>query len=73
MPTMEEAMSLVEPKKNRDMLYIEHVFDKKQEWIWTSDLGIASSGWVGDFYVGGCIDGGFIILSNAVVYLRAVR
>ena len=73
LPTMEEAMSLMEPKRNRDMLYIDRVFDKKQDWIWTSDLDIASSGWVVDFYAGGFIDGGFVIISNSVVYVRAVR
>ncbi|MDR4497137.1 MAG: DUF1566 domain-containing protein [Candidatus Scalindua sp.] len=73
LPTMEESMSLLEPKKNRDMLYIDRVFDKKQEWIWTSDLDITLRGWVVDFYAGGCIDGGFVILSNSFVYVRAVR
>ncbi|MGH7597802.1 MAG: DUF1566 domain-containing protein [bacterium] len=37
LPTLEEAMSLMEPSKNSDGLYIDSKFDEKQTWIWTSD------------------------------------
>jgi len=38
LPTLEEAMSLIEPKKNQGDLYIDERFDSKQKWIWTADL-----------------------------------
>ncbi len=37
LPTLEEAMSLMEPKKNQSGLYIDEHFDAKQQWIWTAD------------------------------------
>jgi hypothetical protein len=36
LPTLEEAVSLLEPSK-RNGLYIDPVFSKKQGWIWTGD------------------------------------
>lgn len=36
LPTLEEAMSLMEPTKHGD-LYIDPIFDSKQSWIWTCD------------------------------------
>lgn len=38
LPTLEEGMSLMEPSKNKNGLYINSIFDKVQGWIWTSDL-----------------------------------
>jgi hypothetical protein len=38
LPTLEEAMSLMEPTKNNDNRYIDSVFDKTQKGIWTSDI-----------------------------------
>ena len=37
-PTLEEAMSLVEPNKQRG-LYINQIFDNNQKNIWTCDFG----------------------------------
>jgi len=37
LPTLEEAMSLMEPKKNKANLYIDKRFDSKHTWIWTAD------------------------------------
>jgi len=36
LPTLEEAMSLMEPVSKNDR-YINPIFDKKQYWVWTSD------------------------------------
>jgi len=38
LPTLEEAMSLMEREKKNDNLYIDSVFNDKQRWIWTCDL-----------------------------------
>lgn len=53
LPILEEAMSLMEPKKH-GKLYIDPVFDKMQDWIWTSDKKDASAAWVVYFNFGLC-------------------
>ncbi|RIK69038.1 hypothetical protein DCC62_24060 [candidate division KSB1 bacterium] len=45
LPTLEEAMSLMEPKKHGE-LYLDRVFDHKQRWIWTSDHHSEGAAWV---------------------------
>jgi hypothetical protein len=37
LPTVEEAISLLESSKKNDKLYIAPVFGNKQKWIWTGD------------------------------------
>lgn len=70
LPTLEEAMSLMEPKENKDGLYIKPIFDEKQRWIWTADLVKGESrAWVAFFNGGFCRSTGFISHS----YIRAVR
>ncbi|MDZ7319999.1 MAG: DUF1566 domain-containing protein [candidate division KSB1 bacterium] len=53
LPTLEEAMSLMEPKKYDD-LYIDPVFDRTQIWIWTADTPRAGVAWVVSFGNGYC-------------------
>ena len=70
MPTLEEAMSLMETEKKNGNLYIDPVFDKQQDWIWTSDLVQGESrAWVVDFNYGYC---GWVSFDNNN-YVRAVR
>ena len=71
LPTLEEAMSLMEPKKKENDLYIGPVFDKQQVWIWTSDTlkGEPAYAWVVVFKDGSC--GGFHDFDDS--YVRAVR
>ncbi|MFQ5628673.1 MAG: DUF1566 domain-containing protein [bacterium] len=54
LPTLEEAMSLIELEKKEGNLYIESVFDKKQGWIWTADKTTAGSVWFVLFTSGDC-------------------
>ena len=56
LPTLEEAMTLMEPQKQSNGLYIEPIFDKTQRWIWTADRRKASFAWVVNFYYGRCYD-----------------
>ena len=76
LPTLEEAMSLMEPKKNIEGFYIDTVFEKKQRWIWTSDKPsdpssfLSSSAWVVYFGLGGCSD---VDVGGVNIYVRAVR
>ena len=69
LPTLEEAISLVEPKKNEAGLYIDSVFDKTQTWIWTSDKKSLTFAWVVQFDYGFCWD----VPDNSDPFVRAVR
>ena len=73
LPTLEEAMSLMEPiKMNKAEMFGDLYIDPKvgKQWaIWTSDLYSASSGWVVDFSFGGCSFYAF----DYVTSVRAVR
>jgi len=71
LPTLEEAMSLVEPEKQNG-LYIDPIFNKKQEIILTCD-GIKKDkllnpNWMVELYAGACIN-----FSPDGSYVRAVR
>jgi len=68
LPTLEEAMSLMEPKKSGE-LYLDPVFDRTQKWIWTADLESAGRAWYVYFDSGGCHLDDF---GNGS-YVRAVR
>jgi len=72
LPTLEEAMSLMEPDRNKDSsLYIVPVFDERQWWIWTADqYPAAVAAWVVYFDFGGCDHLGVVIFGN---HVRAVR
>jgi hypothetical protein len=53
LPTLEEAMTLLEQSPNSAGLYIDPVFNPKQRsWIWTSDRGEADSAWYVNFNYG---------------------
>jgi hypothetical protein len=73
LPTLEEAMSLMEPVKRNGDLYIDPIFDARQKWIWTCDpvKGELSRGWVVGYFRGICDHEHF--LSNYVYFVRAVR
>ncbi len=71
LPTLEEAMSLMERTKKNSNLYIDSVFDNTQSLIWTSDLTGASRAWVVYFNVGYCFNCNLSF--NFDGYVRAVR
>ncbi|HLC16414.1 MAG TPA: DUF1566 domain-containing protein [Thermodesulfovibrionia bacterium] len=54
LPTLEEAMSLMEPTQKNKNLYIDPLFNGKQKWIWTADMTSSSVAWVVFFYNGDC-------------------
>lgn len=71
LPTLEEAMSLMEPEKKNGNLYIEPVFDETQRNIWTADKsGGGSVAWVVGFYHGYCHSHR---VDNYVSYVRVVH
>jgi hypothetical protein len=69
LPTLEEAMSLMERKQKNSDLYINSVFEDNQRWIWTADLESAGRAWNVDFDGGNCNHGGV----GDDEYVRAVR
>lgn len=69
LPTLEEAMSLMEPEQLHGELYIQPVFDKKQAQIWTMNLNSPSRIWAVSFDIGYC----FRANSDSDNYVRAVR
>jgi len=74
LPTLEEAMSLMESEKNSDGLYIDLKFDKTQKYIWTSDpIKGEYRVWVVYFHGGYCDYRTFGIGLYYYGYVRAVR
>ena len=71
LPTLEEAMSLVEPVQNKEGLFISPVFDRAQVRIWTADKQSASRAWFVNFIYGSCYYGD--IDNFSLNYVRAVR
>ena len=70
LPTLEEAMSLMEPKELNGDLYIDPIFNKTQRWIWTCDKYAGSPRqWVVNFNNGKCNNNNL----NNNNYVRAVR
>ncbi len=55
LPTLEEAMTLMEPDKKSNNLHIDSLFDTKQDAIWTSDKRDGAFAWVVAFTSGRCI------------------
>lgn len=70
LPTLEEAMSLMEREKRGAELYIDPVFDQDQWWIWCADKSSASFAWVVGFASGGCYGRDF---EADDLFVRAVR
>ena len=67
LPTLEEAMSLMEREMKHDGLYINPIFDNIEGDIWTADEESASNQWQVFFYYGFCSS------SSTDSYVRAVR
>lgn len=68
LPTLEEAMSLMEPVKKNER-HFNPMFDDTQEWIWTCDT-TKGFYWIIYFYGGTCR---YYIDYNHHCYVRAVR
>ena len=69
LPTLKEAITLLEQEGDSVKLFIDPEFDKQQEMIWTSDKTNASRAWVVYFSYGHCYSNNF----NYRAYIRAVR
>ncbi len=73
LPTIPELMSLLEPEKSSNGLYIDSIFDKTQFWCWSADRpsegGSSSAAWSVDSTLG------FVYwrLLDRKGYVRAVR
>ena len=74
LPTLEEAMSLMEPTERSNGMYIDPVFDNTQRWVWTSDTNETALAWLANFVSGNCYtypNDYFDFTSGG--YVRAVR
>lgn len=71
LPTLEEAMSLVEPTKKSNYLYIDPAFDNMQEWIWTADKKSAYVAWGVYFAIGYCNGNGVYGYNGHVLAVRS--
>lgn len=71
LPTLEEALSLLEKEKKNNKLYIDALFDKKQTSVWTSDVQKNNYWtWVVNFNLGKCYSNYDLFNDN---FIRAVR
>ena len=52
LPTVDEAVSLLESSEKNGGLYIDPVFSNKQKWIWTGDKKGSVAAWYVSFYGG---------------------
>ena len=68
LPTLEEAMSLMEPEK-LNSLYINSIFDSKQNILFTSDKTSLDKLWIVDYIQGHCDT----VSTVDHAYVRAVR
>ncbi len=70
LPTLEEAMSLLEPNEKNAFLFIDPLFESKQTWIWTADpVKGQSRVWAVHFLFGRCN----VFPLDANLFIRAVR
>ena len=71
LPTVDEAVSLLESSEKNGDLYIDPVFSKKQNWIWTGNRksGGSEDAWRVNFG-SGRVDGWYVGYSS---YVRPVR
>jgi hypothetical protein len=69
LPTLQEALSLIEARKNESGLYIDPIFDNKQRWIWTADKESALQVRLVNFLYG--FNGSFH--PDYTIYVRCVR
>lgn len=52
LPTLEEALSVLEPEDERSALFINPVFSKEQKYIWTCDTFETDKAWALDYFSG---------------------
>jgi len=78
LPTVEEAVSLLEPSKSkskRNGLYIDPVFSERQWWIWSGDKSEFEDGSEAAWYVS--FLGGYVVrnvfIYSSYNYVRPVR
>lgn len=69
MPSLLEAMTLVEPISKGNNSYIDPIFDTNIKWIWTSNYVSISRTWAINFYLGESD----IVEFRKKNYVRAVR
>ena len=69
LPTIEELLSLLEPRQENGALYIDRKFSDRQRWIISADNDGKGRGWGLVFYEGKL----YLPTRNFPYYVRAVR
>jgi hypothetical protein len=69
LPTVDELISLLEPEKQSNDLYINPIFDATQRWCWSADKHSSGAAWRVDF-VNGDVHWGYL---NLYYYVRCVH
>jgi len=69
LPSVGELMTLIEPEKQSNNLYINPIFDEKQKWCWSSDKHSSGGAWYVVFSSGRVYRDD----TNTTRYVRAVR
>lgn len=67
LPTVEEAATLLEAGRQKNNLFVDPIFNKKQKWIWTGDKKNKLETWCVYFNLG------YIRWSYTNLYVRPVR
>ncbi len=70
LPTVDEAVSLLEPSRTNGDLYIDPVFSKKQGRIWTGDKFDGSEAAWSVYFIYGSVSRSYVYYS---IYVRPVR
>ncbi len=73
LPTVDEAVSLLESSEKNGDLYIDPVFSKNQRWIWTGDRYGSVSFWEVRFIAGDVGRGDDMLNSLIGYFVRPVR
>jgi hypothetical protein len=73
LPTLEEAVSLLQFDKNDRGLYIDPVFSDKQSYIWTGDIYGSEATWRVRFKLGAVFGSSIYYINGYVRPVRSVR
>lgn len=74
LPTLEEALTLLEPQKQEQGLFLAPLFSNIQKKIWTADVKSKASAWAVFFNEGHCYySDTYQVFPSSYYYLRAIR
>ncbi|MFQ5771039.1 MAG: DUF1566 domain-containing protein [bacterium] len=72
LPTLEEAMSLMDAQRSYTGFFMDPAFSKRQESIWTCDM-ISDQRWIVSYHLGYCSYYTLLYFPRSYAFTRAVR